>query len=131
MRRPKHPPPLATLFAAYPAAKLLDLVSGGAGHTPPGRYLHWDQLKYRQPPDGLNHEQWWLAIKLARVGGSRALPLFSKSGAPFAYTLPDFLQETLHRVDQDASGRIEIPSEVANPHTRDRYLISHRRVPTE
>jgi hypothetical protein len=30
------------------------------------RYLPWDELRYRTPPDDLTHEEWWLAIRLAR-----------------------------------------------------------------
>ena len=29
-------------------------------------YLHWDQLRYRTPPEGWNHPDWWLGIKLQR-----------------------------------------------------------------
>ena len=30
------------------------------------RYMHWDELRNRTPPQGLSHEQWWLAEKLSR-----------------------------------------------------------------
>jgi hypothetical protein len=33
---------------------------------PTGKYLHWDELKRRQAPGDLSHDEWWAAVSLAR-----------------------------------------------------------------
>jgi hypothetical protein len=36
-------------------------------------YLPWDKLRYRQPPEGLSHEEWWVILKAARNVQKREL----------------------------------------------------------
>ncbi len=90
-----------------------------------GKYLHWDKLRHLRPPKGITHEQWWSALKLARMQVSKNLLLMKDvSGHPFAFALPDPIPEMLHRIDQDAAGRIEVAEQnIANPATRDRYIV--------
>ncbi|MGC9453322.1 MAG: Fic family protein [Phycisphaerae bacterium] len=86
-------------------------------------YFHWDELRHRRSPDGLTHEQWWLAIKLARTG-MRELPLRDTQGKPFRFGLPTIVLEKLHHIDKELGGHISVtePS-VLSPDTRDRYVI--------
>ena len=124
MRLPKTPPPIRELLGSMDGEKLIALISSGAANLPPGRYEHWDKIRYLTPPPKLTREEWWIALKLGRSSTAKKLPFLSTDGRNFEYTLPDFLHERLHRIDQDASGRVELPSEVTNPNLRDRYLIS-------
>ncbi len=39
-----------------------------------GRYVHWDTLRHRTPPEDLTHREWWLAIKMARARFSERYP---------------------------------------------------------
>ncbi|MCY4545917.1 MAG: Fic family protein, partial [Gemmatimonadetes bacterium] len=48
--------------------------------------------------------------------------LDKKEGA-FSYNLAEPIPERLHEIDLRAGGRIEMPSQVTNPETRDRYYI--------
>jgi Fic family protein len=89
-----------------------------------GRYLHWDELRHRPSRPGLSHQEWWSAIKLARHQLSRQLPLRAEGGAPFSFLMTDTVQRLVHEVDRDASGRIELPEDVTNQSTRDRYVVS-------
>ncbi len=100
------------------------MITAGAANLPPGRYEHWDKIRDLTSPPKLTREEWWIALKLGRSSTAKKLPFLSTDGRNFEYTLPDFLHERLHRIDQDASGRVELPSEVTNPNLRDRYLIS-------
>ena len=61
------------------------------GFAEPDEYLHWDQLRHRTPPEGLTHEQWWLALSLRRRSQWRHVPLLQKSGEPFHFVLTDRL----------------------------------------
>jgi Fic family protein len=123
MRIPEKPKEFAKLLAdtSDRFGELLnpDVLSS----LPESKYLHWDSLRHRPPPEGLTREEWWLAIKFSRVGNRNALPFKDKHEARFTYNLPPFIQRMLHLVDRDASGRIELPEVVTNPHTRDRFLV--------
>lgn len=92
------------------------------GMTVNGAYLHWDQLRRREPPEGFTHETWWMGLRLARQGSSTALPLRDKSGKSFAFALPEEVLIHLHHLDQDLAGVIR-SSEVANSAYRDEYLL--------
>lgn len=89
-----------------------------------GRYLHWDEIRNRAPPAGLTPREWWTAIKAARLSNSRLLPLRSVTGEPFRFTNVDVIQEAVHKIDQKASGRIQIDDRISNLPASDRYLVS-------
>jgi Fic family protein len=124
MRLPERPPDWGRLLertASDDPARLPHILATGA--SPPGRYLHWDDMRHRRPPGDLSVQEWWLATKLGRNAQRRELPLHASDGDPFGYTLPDRLLELLHVIDQRASGEI-ILSEVVTDHaSRRRYLM--------
>jgi Fic family protein len=91
--------------------------------TPTGKYLHWDNLRHRTPPEGLTEEQWWLAVKFARHGTQRELPLEDKYGNPFVFNTPPLITQYLHEIDSRGSGRIAMPAEVSGSETKTRYLV--------
>jgi Fic family protein len=95
-----------------------------AAATQGDRYLHWDELRHRPPPQGLSHEQWWLAEKLARRGTSITLPLLSSDSGPFWLCQPPMLLKGLHEIDMKAGASVMAPEAVTTPSTRDRYLLS-------
>lgn len=87
-------------------------------------YLPWDKLRYKTPPEGLSHEEWWLGIRLGRSSMLRPLPLTTIAGSPFSYALPDQVLRILDDVSTRASGQIAAPEEVTNPATKNRYIVS-------
>lgn len=91
--------------------------------SPKGKYRHWDQLRHLEPPEGLTHEEWWLGVKLARASIAHKVPLADTAGRPFTFCMSDYAQERVYKIDQRASGRIEVSELVTNPSTRDRYVI--------
>ena len=105
--------------------RVLKLLPTDIGRDRGVEYLHWERLKHKPLPDGLEtHEDWWQITKLRRSSAYRHLPFESKDGRPFVYWLPDPVQKKLHQVDQQAAGRVEVAEQVANPDTRDRYLFN-------
>lgn len=123
----KLPPPLPTLRdldSPEQVMKIVDLVSSGVGNTPTDRYVHWSKLKYMRPPDEISNEDWWLAIKFARGSVRHELPLVDKNDRPFSFSDSGYLNRMLHQIDRDASGRIELPADVVNPQSRNRYLVN-------
>jgi len=130
MQKPSLPPRTDDLYA-----KLLDTgpVSGDLlsrlihehnDPAPGGRYRHWHKLRHLRPPEGLTHEVWWLAIKLARSTILKPWPLHGTDGTPFYFAMPDVLQEMVHRIDRRASGTIEAAGPwLADPASKQRYLL--------
>jgi len=116
------PPNFAKLVDEWTTDPALKPATSGFGMTVNGAYLHWDQLRHREPPEGFTHETWWLGLRLARQGSSTSLPLRDKSGKPFAFALPEEVLIHLHHLDQDLAGVIR-SSEVANSAYRDEYLL--------
>ena len=90
---------------------------------PPDEYPHWDRLQYLTPPAGSTLEEWWLSIKMKRMGASKSVPLTDKAGISFQFALPDLVQAQLHEIDMGAGRSIGVPEPITNPQTRDRYLI--------
>jgi len=107
------------------SVRLLELISSDAGKEVGGKYLHWDKLRYKVLPEGINdHEEWWMIQKFRRMGMYKTLSFNAIDGKKFKYCTPDFLYQLLSEVDKKASGQVEISEQVNNPSTRDRYLIS-------
>ena len=121
MRMPAPPPSLQDMTVRE---GLLERISSNAGQVPPDKYLHWSKLRHLDPPAGFSSEEWWFATKLTRASARHELPLVDKHGRAFAYSDSGYLHRMLHRVDRDASGRLELPPDLVDPDSRDRYLVS-------
>lgn len=123
---PAPPPNLHELLAeagrkdARSLFRLLDTRQDSSSEP----YLPWDKIRYKTPPPGLTHEEWWLGIRMARDAMLRKLPLKALDGSEFSYALPDEVLRLLDEVTQRASGQIATPEQIANPATRDGYVIS-------
>ena len=127
MKKPLPPPDWVELTAGIAAEnpqRMVDLFSNGSAVDAKGRYLHWDQMRHRQPPDGLTLEEWWVGTAASRVKSARPLPFTGTDGSPFRFTNIDRIQEMVHRIDQQASGRIQADEVVANVGSRHRYVVS-------
>jgi len=124
MRIPETPPDFLNLTQELSDNdRLLDVLTSGCGNYPPGKYLHWDETRFREPPPDINRKEWWWAIKNRRIGMMSPLPLASKNGSAFQYSAPDNVIEMLHRIDCDTSGQIGSSALVTNADTRNRFLI--------
>ncbi|MEZ4402322.1 MAG: Fic family protein [Kofleriaceae bacterium] len=120
--KPSRPPPAITDDELPVEALRLDPDAFSVEQG--GRYLHWDELRYRPARPRLSHEDWWRLIKLARRHVRRALPLADERRVPFTFVMTDTIQRLVHEIDRDASGRIELPEDVTNQATRDRYVVN-------
>jgi Fic family protein len=131
MKKPLPPPDPMELLAEITGddpQRLLEVFFRGRPVDEKGRYLHWDQMRHRKPPEGLTLEEWWYGTAASRANNARTLPFAGTDGEPFRFTNIDRIQEMVHRIDQQASGRLqtdertdEIVSSVASS---GRYLVS-------
>ncbi|MGB3683174.1 MAG: Fic family protein [Rubrobacteraceae bacterium] len=124
MKIPQRPPNLDGLFDREDFEVLEKILTSEVKASQRGHYRHWDEIRFREPPEGLSPEDWWFAIKFARRREYQPLPLDDASGRPFIYMMPDKAWERVHKEDQRLGGRITLGEEVANPSTRDRYLVN-------
>jgi Fic family protein len=121
MKRPIRAPDTHQLVVKY--RNSLGEILEAAQPTVNGKYLHFDELRHRESPEGLNHEQWWLGIKFARRAGTSKLPLQDKNGVTFKYSMTPEILEALHTIDSKAAGRIAMPESVTTPGPRERFLV--------
>ena len=127
MKKPLPPPDMAQLWSEITndsPQRLYEIFSQGQPVDARGRYLHWDQMRHRTPPEGFTLKEWWFGTAASRDKSARDLPLTGTDGNPFRFTNIDRVQEMVHRIDQQASGRIETDEIVANFGSRNRYLVS-------
>jgi Fic family protein len=124
---PESPPSLAGILEAAgndsEALRRL-LIANNDPVDRKSRYLHWDDMRSRTPPDGLSRSEWWFTTAQARQSVSRELPLLSVDGDPFRFNNVDVVQEMVHRIDQKASGHILADDVVTSLRSSDRYLVS-------
>ena len=123
----KMPPPAPTLqdvLCSDRADRIHALLTSNIGKLPENKYLYWSKLRYLDPPEGFSSEEWWIAIKMARSSVRHALPLDDKKGRPFSFSDSGYLYRMLREVDRDASGRVELPADVATTDSRNRYLVN-------
>ncbi|MFY8150308.1 MAG: Fic family protein [Prochlorococcaceae cyanobacterium] len=122
-RLPRKPPPLQELLKRCGGLEeALPMLSRLATSSEGDRYLHWDDLRHRPPPEGLSREQWWLAEKLSRR--PTPLPLLASDGQACWFSQPPVLLQGLHQIDTQAGASVVAPEAVKTRSTRDRYLLS-------
>jgi Fic family protein len=123
MRMPRRPPEINEIIKPGYDAGAVSRAVMTATETISGKYLHWDKLRFYQPPDGLTLEQWWFSIKIKRWASARGTTLRDKAGKNFSYSLVDPLPEFLHQVDSEARGSIRATEPITNPETKKSYLV--------
>lgn len=122
MKLPRIPPnPMAIIQGRLDA--FVAVLQRGVGPEVAGQYLHWDRLRHLTPPEGLDHDLWWLAVKQARRAIAKPLPLRDGLDRAFTVSATDSLQRRLHFLDREAAGSIIGISPEDGNTERDRYLI--------
>ncbi len=127
MKKPLQPPDWRKLLVDAvkdDPNRLLKLIPLGSAVDYKGRYLHWDQMRYRQPPDGLSLHEWWAVTRWTRDAQARTLPFAAASGRHFRLTIVDQIQEATHRIDQRASGNLAGDVAITTVGSKDHYLVA-------
>lgn len=71
-----------------------------------GRYLHWDELRFKKPPQGFAPEEWWAATQMARSAAGQQINLVDKLGVKFSFCETPPLKATLRNLDMNAGGAL-------------------------
>lgn len=124
MKIPHKPPSFRDLFDRILSGdRFSDIFTAVSKSPQPDRYVHWDKLRYLNPPKGLSHEEWWAGLKLNRGAQLKPVPLVDVQSNPFLFAVPDVAQKRLHEIDFQLGGRIGMPDQITNPDTKDQYLV--------
>ncbi|MDT8368418.1 MAG: Fic family protein [Longimicrobiales bacterium] len=99
MKIPESPPDLFELLASLDRDRVSKAIESSKV-TISGKYLHWDQIRHREPPFGLSHEEWWAGVRVARYSAREAMPFRQKNGESFSFVYAPPVREGLHRIDQ-------------------------------
>lgn len=121
MRFPKRPPDVKIEHFGQ------ELLTKLVGHLSPtlhdGRYLHWNDLRWRPAPDGLTREQWWFAKKLGRQSARVTIPRFvDERGSPFWFCRLDAIDRATHELDRNDAKR-ELVAMIGDSGARQQYRI--------
>ncbi len=124
MKIPQQPPVFEQLFTELMPKRSIEILrlTGALPHSGK-RYYHWNELRFRTPPTGFSHKEWWLAEKIVRVSARRQVALKDKQSKPFSFVTPSLMTELLHQIDRDGGTLLRVPAEVMKPAERDRYVI--------
>ena len=94
---------------------------------PDGRYLHWDDLRFRTPPEGMQAPDWWVAMRTARARLSVQVPAMSEMyDTTFSFVPLPSIQQALHELDRTNVGErllSALGNEDANAEYRVRQLV--------
>lgn len=124
MQIPKRPPHPKELIERLQPRRALELAISSKGPEAAGRYLHWDELLRRTPPEGLTREEWWFSLWSARWNRRAELPLRDKAGQPFFFVRSDGVLRQLHELDRELGLSVELHDpKLANSELRDRYVM--------
>ena len=127
LRPPTAPRPLPLLYADLErSGRFLEIAkrSLDMGPSVGGVYRHWHTLRHLSPPEGLTSEEWWAALKMARLPLRREIPLLDVAGRPFWFALPDEALRMIQGVNLDLGGHVGLPDNTLSPERRERYLFS-------
>lgn len=124
MKIPKTPPSANAIWEIRDHERLMAIMRAAPGPSVNGTYMHWDKVRYHEPPEGISHVDWWTGLKFRRQSMYKTLPLFDKSGDWFKFALVDPIPQLLHKIDLGAGGLIQMPDPIANSETKDQYYVS-------
>ena len=86
-------------------------------------YLHWDQLRHRNPPNDWSSNDWWFAIKSRRRQQRREVNLRDKKGNKFSFVLTDRILQACEEISSRASGQVATAEQVLTTQGRNQYIV--------
>jgi Fic family protein len=122
IRRPEKP--FDRLLQELDPAKFVPLLGKYGAIDSQGRYLHWNDFKWRIEK-GDDESAAWLVTKLSRQVISKPLTtLEAENERYFCYGIPSSLFAQLHIIDKLTGGERSIsPGALISSHEKNRYLI--------
>ncbi|MDJ0615490.1 MAG: Fic family protein [Calothrix sp. MO_192.B10] len=123
MARIRTPKPLHTLLQELEPEKYIPLLGKYGATDSKGRYLHWNDFKWRVKR-GDDELAAWVATKFARQAIAQDLPLRAEDDFCFSYCIPNSLFAQLHTIDKMTGGGRQIgDGTFVSSYEKNRYLV--------
>jgi Fic family protein len=107
MQIPRRPPSTDELLrTVIEADRIAEVMAGAQVVDEKGRYLHWDDFRFKPVRDGVSVEEAWIAMRLARQFAAQRLPLLAADGKPITYCEPPKVRSSLRYLDMNAGGSL-------------------------
>lgn len=109
MKMPKRPPnaqQIVEKLIREDSQKFFALMAAPQMVDEKGRYLHWDDFRYKLGATGVPAEHAWAALKMARNAAAQRISLKDKTGLPFSFAEPPKLKAMLRNLDMNAGGSL-------------------------
>jgi Fic family protein len=110
MRLPRKPPDLSSLLTELSkrdSNRFVQVIGRQSGTVDEqGRYLHWDEMRFKKMPGDLTPEEVWMGTRMARSMTAQRLPLTDAAGTTFSYCEPPSLKASLRNLDMNAGGSL-------------------------
>ena len=88
-----------------------------------GRYLHWEDFRFKPAADGLSAFDRWVLMRRAREARKAATPFKDKAGRRFFLVKTDFIERALHEIDSRAHGGVRIDGAPPTRGEANSYLV--------
>lgn len=86
------------------------------------RYLYWDEIKYKETPEGLTAKEAWFLVRKFRTFISRQTPIKAESGNYFRWIRLPYVDEFLHKIDTSAGGQILATAEILSESNKQKLV---------
>jgi Fic family protein len=86
------------------------------------KYLFWDKVKYRTPPEGLSSLEYWTAAREMRRVFSQDTFLKQENGKPFSFLSPPDSERWHNRIDTAIGGGIFAPYSLLSEQNKQKFL---------
>ena len=105
--------------------RFTQILQASISPEPRGTYYHWDKLRHlKSPPNDFSHKEWWFGIKSARKSLYQPIPHPAIDGSQFVFGETNGMRRLLHEIDIHGGGELKSSAQVANPTSRESYLIN-------
>lgn len=86
-------------------------------------YLYWDKFKHKFPstPELKAEEKWYVVSQFRKISGV-SLPIQTEQGKPFTWLRLPNMDETLHKIDMFAGGRLFNKTPILSTGNRHMFL---------
>ena len=101
----------------------LDFIASPAATDQKGRYLHWDEHRFRKPPYEFTIEEHWALLKMGRIAKQQVTPFAASNEQECTFVVTDDIQRNLHEIDSLTRGGLESTRAIPNKQEATRYLV--------
>ena len=90
---------------------------------PSGRYLHWEDFRFRPPPEGLDPQTAWALTRMARKRLQKTTPFHDVVGQSFSYVPVEHILKSLHSIDSEAHGGLRFAAPAPSENEAKNFLV--------